>query len=117
VLYILCIVIEGGIFISHLIWRFRTRKIRAQAKEDGKTFDDIAEECRRENVQFRFAEREVTLPFFRSKPDAPGSLEAGEVQGKSFSNPLEISAGIGVESASEKPTVLHFRAPVQILII
>jgi hypothetical protein len=117
VLYILCVFIEGGIFISHLIWRFRTRKIRAQAKEDGKTFDDIAEECRRENVQFRFAEREVMLPFFRSKPDAPGSLEAGDVQGESFSNPLEISAGVGVEPAPEHPTVLLSRAPVQILII
>jgi hypothetical protein len=76
--------IEGGIFISHLIWRFRTRKIRAQAKSDGKTFDDIAEECRRENIQFRFAEREVSLPFFRSKPDGPCTLEAGDSQGESF---------------------------------
>lgn len=99
VLYILCIFIEGGIFISHLIWRFRTRKIRAQAKEDGKTFEDIAEECRRENVQFRFAEREVVLPFFRSKPDAPGSLEAGDVQDSpsktrlSLENAVEMRAG------------------------
>lgn len=84
VLYILCVFIEGGIFISHIIWRFRTRKIRAQAKEEGKTFDDIAEECRRENVDFRFAEREVKLPGFRSKPEGPDSLEAGDIQGKSL---------------------------------
>ncbi len=82
VLYILCVFIEGGIFISHIIWRFRTREIRNQAKEEGKTFDDIAEECRRENVEFRFAEREVKLPLFRSKPKGPGSLEAGEDQGE-----------------------------------
>jgi hypothetical protein len=82
VLYILCVFIEGGIFISHLIWRFRTRKIRAQAKDEGKTFDDIAEECRRENVDFRFGEREVKLPLFRSKPEGSGSLEAGDIPGE-----------------------------------
>jgi hypothetical protein len=84
VLYILCVFIEGVIFMSHIIWRFRTRKIRAQAKEEDKTFDDIAEECRRENVEFRFAEREVKLPLFRSKPEGPSSLEAGDIQGESL---------------------------------
>jgi hypothetical protein len=84
VLYILCVFIEGGIFISHLIWRFRTRKIRAEAKEKGKTFDDIAEECRRENVEFQWTEREVRLPFFRSKAGRPGELEEGDAQGESF---------------------------------
>jgi hypothetical protein len=82
VLFILCVFIEGGIFISHVIWRVRTRKIRAQAKEEGKTFDDIAEECIRENVRFRFAEREVKLPFFRSKQEVSRSLEGGDVQGE-----------------------------------
>jgi hypothetical protein len=28
---------------SHLIWLFRTRKIRARAKEAGETFDESAE--------------------------------------------------------------------------
>ncbi|KAE9365343.1 hypothetical protein N431DRAFT_496451 [Stipitochalara longipes BDJ] len=99
VLYILCVFIEGGIFISHLIWRFRTRKIRVQAKAEDKTFDDIAEECRRENVEFRFAEREVKLPFFRSKPDRPGSLEAGYTQESpskarlSLENAFEMQCG------------------------
>ncbi|KAK4692770.1 hypothetical protein P7C71_g4495, partial [Lecanoromycetidae sp. Uapishka_2] len=37
------IVIEGGIFVSHGIWLFRTRKIRATAKAAGKTFDDLPE--------------------------------------------------------------------------
>jgi len=75
VLYILCAFIEGGIFISHLIWRFRTRKIRAQAKSEGKSFDDIAEEYKRENIHFQFAEREVRLPFSTSKREAPESME------------------------------------------
>jgi hypothetical protein len=102
VLYILCVFIEGGIFISHLIWRFRTRKIRAQANPEGKTFDDIAEECRRENIQFRFAEREVRLPFFRSKPNAPSSLEAGDVQGESFIQYPQGFTGDRVEVTPKK---------------
>ncbi|KAN0089397.1 PQ-loop domain containing protein [Hyaloscypha variabilis] len=99
ILYILCVFIEGGIFISHLIWRFRTRKIRAQAKAEEKTFDDIAEERRRENVEFQFAEREVKLPFFRSKPGGPGPMEAGNMKEapsktrSSLENAVEMQPG------------------------
>jgi len=78
VLYILCVFIEGGIFISHLIWRFRTRKIRAHAKSEGKNFDDILEEHReRKNIDFQFGEREVRFPFFTSKQEAQDSMETG----------------------------------------
>jgi Na+-transporting methylmalonyl-CoA/oxaloacetate decarboxylase gamma subunit len=86
VLYILCVLIEAVIFISHLIWRFRTRKIRAQAKSEGKTFDDISEEYKRENIEFRFAEREVKLPFFSRKREAPDSIETGDSLGVSIFN-------------------------------
>jgi hypothetical protein len=58
VLYILCVLMEGAIFACHLIWLFRTRKIRAQAEAEGKAFDDIAEEHRQQGVEFAFAERE-----------------------------------------------------------
>ena len=37
------IFIEGGIFISHGIWLFRTRKLRKIAKLAGKSFDDLPE--------------------------------------------------------------------------
>ena len=40
-LFIVCLVIEGGIFISHGIWLFRTRKIRAAAKASGQDFDEL----------------------------------------------------------------------------
>jgi hypothetical protein len=81
VLYTLCVFIEGGIFISHLIWRFRTRKIRAQAKSDGKSFDDVVEECSRENTEFPFAEREVKLPFFGRRLKASLSMETSDALG------------------------------------
>ena len=37
------IIIEGGIFVSHGIWLFRTRKLRREAKLAGKSFDDLPE--------------------------------------------------------------------------
>jgi len=61
VLYILCILLEGGIFASHLIWLLRTRKIREQAKEEGRTFDQVAEECRIQGADFKFGERNFHL--------------------------------------------------------
>jgi hypothetical protein len=51
-------ILEGGIFASHLIWMFRTRKIRRAAKADGKTFDDILREYEEQGIEFKFAERQ-----------------------------------------------------------
>ena len=42
-LFIVCIFIEGGIFVSHGIWLFRTRKLRAAAKAAGRDFDELPE--------------------------------------------------------------------------
>lgn len=42
-LFIVCLFIEGGIFVSHGIWLFRTRKLRAKAKAVGLDFDELPE--------------------------------------------------------------------------
>jgi hypothetical protein len=42
----------------------RTRKLRRDAKADGKTFDDVMEEHAQGNIPFKFAER-----TFRSRKD------------------------------------------------
>lgn len=42
-LFIVCIFIEGGIFVSHGIWLFRTRKLRAVAKAAGRDLDELPE--------------------------------------------------------------------------
>ena len=42
-LFIVCIFIEGGIFVSHGIWLLRTRKLRAAAKAAGRDFDELPE--------------------------------------------------------------------------
>ncbi|KAI1396201.1 PQ loop repeat-domain-containing protein [Hypoxylon fuscum] len=57
VLYIVCILLESGIFISHIVWLVRTRKIRKEAKAEGKTFDDIMAEHEDQGIPFKFAER------------------------------------------------------------
>lgn len=35
------VVLELGIYISHLIWRFRYRKLRKEAKESGRSIEDL----------------------------------------------------------------------------
>lgn len=42
-LFIICMLIEGGIFISHCIWLYRTRRLRAIAKATGQDFDEMPE--------------------------------------------------------------------------
>ncbi|BDD59532.1 hypothetical protein MPDQ_007293 [Monascus purpureus] len=41
IMYILVIVLEGGIYMSHIIWRIRYRKLRKEAKSSGKSIDDM----------------------------------------------------------------------------
>jgi hypothetical protein len=78
VLYILCVVLEGGIFASHLIWLFRTRMIRKEAKEQGRTFDDIAEESKLRGVQFKFGERDLKFWAPRDEEAELSAAETGE---------------------------------------
>ncbi|KAF2807311.1 uncharacterized protein BDZ99DRAFT_573168 [Mytilinidion resinicola] len=39
-LYIICLLLELGIFVSQLSWLYRTRRIRRLAKKAGKTYDE-----------------------------------------------------------------------------
>ncbi|KAJ5381626.1 uncharacterized protein N7496_004054, partial [Penicillium cataractarum] len=41
IMYILVVVLESGIYLSHIIWRFRYRKLRKEAKESGRSIDDL----------------------------------------------------------------------------
>ncbi|KAH7628676.1 PQ loop repeat-domain-containing protein [Sordaria sp. MPI-SDFR-AT-0083] len=59
VLYIICVLLELGIFGSHLIWLARTRKIRKQLKKDGKTFDEVLGEYKARGEHWKWEEREV----------------------------------------------------------
>ncbi|CEJ60241.1 Putative PQ loop repeat protein [Penicillium brasilianum] len=41
IMYILVVVLESGIYLSHIIWRFRYRQLRREAKESGRSIDDL----------------------------------------------------------------------------
>ncbi|KAI0204405.1 PQ loop repeat-domain-containing protein [Astrocystis sublimbata] len=69
VMYIICIVLEIGIFSSHLIWLCRTRHTRKAAKCDGKTFDDVMFEHQQQGLPFVFAERKSLWPWNKDKHD------------------------------------------------
>lgn len=40
-MYILVVVFEAGIYISHISWRIRYRKLRKEAKDSGKSIDEL----------------------------------------------------------------------------
>ncbi|CAK7272722.1 hypothetical protein SEPCBS57363_005289 [Sporothrix epigloea] len=83
ILYITCVLLEIGIFLCHIIWMVRTRMIRKRAKEEGKTFDELAAEIVAvEGDSWPFAERPLhpcfTSAWWRSrltgKPTRPPSV-------------------------------------------
>lgn len=40
-MYVLVVVLEAGIYISHISWRIRYRKLRQEAKDSGKSIEDL----------------------------------------------------------------------------
>ncbi|KAL2350101.1 PQ loop repeat-domain-containing protein [Cryomyces antarcticus] len=44
VLYIVCLFLELGIFISHVVWLIRTRRVRKEAKLAGRTYDEYVDD-------------------------------------------------------------------------
>jgi hypothetical protein len=49
--------LEAGIAVFYLIWLFRSRRIRRQAKQEGKTFDEQVEGCSPDDSAFVFPKR------------------------------------------------------------
>ncbi|KAJ9317463.1 hypothetical protein DTO271D3_2284 [Paecilomyces variotii] len=49
IMYIIVVVLEGGIYISHIIWRIRNRKLLKEAKAAGKSVDEMLELQRKES--------------------------------------------------------------------
>lgn len=82
-------ILELGIFTSHLIWLIRTYKIRKHAKEQGKTFDDIALEHEELGIPFRFAERKSRKERRNGQKDA----EEGAVVEARTEVPSQAAAG------------------------
>lgn len=53
------ILLELGIMTSHVIWRIRTRKLHAKAKDEGIDFDDLSEAIKYQRSTDRVAKRAV----------------------------------------------------------
>ncbi|TGJ88347.1 hypothetical protein E0Z10_g462 [Xylaria hypoxylon] len=83
VMYIVCILLEIGIFASHLIWLFRTRQIRKEAKLNSKTFNDVTAEYEQQGLPFKFSERKSTWPWRKREND--------EEKGRSDNNKSPVS--------------------------
>lgn len=97
-LFIVCIVIEGGIFVSHGIWLLRTRKLRAA---DELLESDVCHvEVRRRGsiAASRDVERDEVAR--RGSLAVARDLELGE--GTKLSVPQYVKDGISEESRSKK---------------
>lgn len=57
------VVLEAGIYISHIVWRIRYRKLRKEAKETGNSIEDL-----------------LAMPTQRDNPRKKGDLEAGVLE-------------------------------------
>lgn len=91
-------ILEVGIFTSHFIWLIRTYKVRKQAKEQGKTFDDIALEHEELGISFKFAERRS----MKERRNGPKDNEEGTAVEARAEEPLHAAAGAD-SSADESP--------------
>lgn len=86
------LVLEAAIFISHLVWLFRTRKIRKAAKQDGKTFDDIAQEYADQDIHFTFSERKFRVKEKDVELKSESPTEADQAPQVSYPERLPLQA-------------------------
>lgn len=91
-------ILELGIFTSHFIWLTRTYKVRKQAKEQGKTFNDVALEHEELGIPFKFAERKSKKERRNRQKDA----EEGAAVEARVEEPSQAAPG-GESSADESP--------------
>ncbi|KAJ5238891.1 hypothetical protein N7468_003510 [Penicillium chermesinum] len=61
IMYIIVVVLELGIYISHIIWRIRYRKVLKEAKETGVSVDDLLDQRgRRKRIPQRTINRGIS---------------------------------------------------------
>ncbi|CAI7657843.1 unnamed protein product [Penicillium bialowiezense] len=59
IMYILVVVLEAGIYASHIVWRIRYRKLRQEAEASGQSIDDIIDMDRERTQQTQDPEKGV----------------------------------------------------------
>ncbi len=75
------IFLEGGIAACHVIWLLRSRSVRRQAKEQGKTYEEFVESCAPSDPGFVFRER-----VFRLRQVDDRMEQGGDIKGNQFVN-------------------------------
>ena len=90
-LYGVCLLLEGGIFVTHILWRIRTRKLRVRAKATGIDFDDMPEAAKYQCDTDRIARNRLK--------------EEEEIKQQEVEANAQISAGQGTAAASSAVTV------------
>lgn len=58
---------EIGIFGSHIVWRIRHREIRREAKETGRSIEEVLEEKEKQDSVTSNADLESQTPVVDSK--------------------------------------------------
>lgn len=58
-MYVLVVVLEAGIFISHISWRIRYRELRKEAKDSGESIDDLLMLRRNETQEIEDPEKGI----------------------------------------------------------
>ncbi|RHZ74280.1 hypothetical protein CDV55_108876 [Aspergillus turcosus] len=57
IMYIIVVILEAGIYVSHIVWRIRYRKLRKEAKAAGVSIDEMLSMHRGESEQVNATEK------------------------------------------------------------
>ena len=111
-LFIIVMLIEGGIFASHGIWLFRTRRLRAIAKATGQDFDEMPESDvyhvevpRKGSIAASRGNEQHDEIARRGSVAVAKDLELGQVRKMSFAQQKKVEESIlrtGVEVTCEE---------------
>ncbi|KAJ5573991.1 uncharacterized protein N7459_008418 [Penicillium hispanicum] len=76
IMYILVVVLESGIYISHIVWRIRYRALRREAKATGKSIEELLDSEAYDRKGFRGGTSGLDRPrdIENQKPIERGSL-------------------------------------------
>lgn len=96
--------LEAGIFLSHIIWLLRTRKLRKEIAAQGKTFDDVAAKHEEQGTSFKWAERKSRKEKKREQQKQEKDAEegvAGPEPGPPGESPTPGKGAVGHISAND----------------
>jgi hypothetical protein len=102
------LLLELGIMTSHVIWRIRTRKLHAKAKDEGIQFDDLPEATMYQRSTDRVAKRAVD-DVEMGVPNPTEAVADAPPVGETADNNLNPGAPENDLTQSPKPRKWLFR--------